>query len=55
MTIVLCYILLLHDVLGSLQVQQIGFFSHWDPYAVLSLEAFAYGMYCNMVKWFWLD
>jgi len=28
--------------LGSLQVQQIGFLSHWDPYAVISLEAVAY-------------
>jgi len=33
---------LLHDVLGSLQVQQIGFLSHWDPYTVISLEAVAY-------------
>jgi len=31
----LCCILLLHAFLGSLQVQQIGFLSHWDPYTVL--------------------
>jgi len=40
------------DVLGSLQVQQIGFLSHWDPYAVISLEAVAYCSYCNTVEWF---
>jgi len=28
---------MLHDVLGSLQVQQIGSLSHWDPNTVLSL------------------
>jgi len=33
--------MLLNDVLGSLQIQQVGFLSHWDPYAVLSLEAVA--------------
>jgi len=27
--------------LGNLQVQQIGYLSHWDPYAVISLEAVA--------------
>jgi len=41
--------LLLHDVLGSLQVQQIGFLSHWDPYTVNRLEAAALSIYCNMV------
>jgi len=37
-----CNILLLYDVPGSLQIQQIGFLSHWDPYTVLSLEVVAY-------------
>jgi len=37
----------------SLQVQQIGFLSRWDPNAVLSLEAVAYS--CNTVGWFWWD
>jgi len=33
----------MHDVLGSLQVQQlIGFLSHWNPYKMLSLEAVAF-------------
>jgi len=32
---------------GSLQVQQIGFLSHWDPCAVISLEVVAYSLYCN--------
>jgi len=36
-------------------VQQIGFLSHWDPCAVINLEVFAYGLYCNTVEWFWLD
>jgi len=40
-TIVLCNILLLHDVLGSLQIQQIVFLSHWYSYAVLSLKVVA--------------
>jgi len=40
-TVALCNILLLYDVLGSLQVQQIIFLSHWDLYAVLSVEAVA--------------
>jgi len=35
-------ILLLHDVLCSLYVQQIGFLSRWDPNAVISIEAVAY-------------
>jgi len=30
-----------------LQVQQIEFLSHWDSYAVISLEAVAYSSYCN--------
>ena len=37
-----------------LQVQQIGFTSHWDPYSVhrgSCLELY----YCNMVEWFWWD
>jgi len=38
--------------LGNLQVQQIGYLSHWDPYAVISLEAVAYSSYCNTVEWF---
>jgi len=49
---------LLYDVLGSLLVQQIGFLSHWDPYAVISLEAVAYSWhssYRNAVEWFWWD
>jgi len=29
------------DVPGSLEVQQTGFMSHWDPYAVLNLETVA--------------
>jgi len=29
--------------------------THWDPYAVLSLEAVAYSSYCNTVEWFWWD
>jgi len=37
------------------EVQQIGFLSHWDPYAVISLEAVAYSSYCNTVEWFWWD
>jgi len=40
-SLVLCNILLLCDVLGSLQVQHIGFLLHWDPSAVISLEAVA--------------
>jgi len=42
-------------LLGSVQVQQIGFLSHWDPYAVLSPEVVAYSSYCNAVEWFWWD
>jgi len=34
---------------------QIGFLSHWDPYAVISLEVVAYSSYCNTVEWFWWD
>jgi len=45
----------LHDVPVSLQVQQIGFLSHRDSYAVISLEAVAYRSYCNTVEWFWWD
>jgi len=41
--------LLLHDVLGRLWVQKIGFLSHWDPYAVISLEAVAYSSY--LTQW----
>jgi len=37
------------------QIQQIGFLSHSDPYAVISLEAVAYSSYCNTVEWFWWD
>jgi len=37
-----CQLQCMHDVLGSLWVQQVGFLSHWDPYAVISLEAVAY-------------
>jgi len=33
----------------------VGFLSHWDPYAVISLEAVAYSSYCNTVEWFWWD
>jgi len=40
--------LLSHDVTGSLQVQQIGFLSHWDPYAVISLEAV---VLCIVTQW----
>jgi len=29
--------------------------SHWDPYAVNSLEAVAYSSYCKTVEWFWWD
>jgi len=29
--------------------------SHWDPYAVISLEAVAYCSYCNMMECFWWD
>jgi len=29
------------------------FLSHWDPYAVISLEAVAYSSYYNAVEWFW--
>jgi len=47
--------LLLHDVLGSLQVQQIRFLSHWNPYAVLSLEVVACKSCCNTLEWFWWD
>jgi len=32
-----------------------GWISHWDPYTVLSLEAFAYSSYCNTMEWFWWD
>jgi len=32
-----------------------GFLSHWDPDAVISLEAVAYSSYCNTVEWFWWD
>jgi len=45
-TMVSFYIMLLHDVL-VLQVQQIRFLSHWDPYAVLSLELVASSLYCR--------
>jgi len=38
-----------------LLLSQIGFLSHWDPYAVISLEAVAYSSYCNTVEWFWWD
>jgi len=34
---------------------QIQFLSHWDPYAVHSLEAAAYSSYCSKVEWFWWD
>jgi len=34
---------------------RLDFLSHWDPYAVLSLEAVAYSSYCNTVEWFWWD
>jgi len=37
------------------KVEQIGFLSHWDPYAVLSLEAVDYSSNCNTVEWFWWD
>jgi len=52
--VLLCYCynsLLLHNFLASLQVQQIGFLSHWDPYNVLSLEVVALRLYRNMVEW----
>jgi len=39
---------MLHDVL-----EQIGFLSQWDLYAVLSLEVVAYRSHCNTVEWFW--
>jgi len=29
--------------------------SDWDPYAVISLEAVAYSLYCNTVECFWWD
>jgi len=29
--------------------------SHWDLYAVISLEAVAYSSYCNTVEWFGWD
>jgi len=41
-TIALHNIMWLHDVLGSSQVEQIRFLSHWDPYTVRSLEAVAF-------------
>jgi len=31
------------------------FLSHWDPYAVIRLEAVAYSSYFNTVEWFWWD
>jgi len=35
---------------------KIRFLSHWDPYAVISLGAFAYSSYYNnAVEWFWWD
>jgi len=43
--------LLLLGERALLHVQQIGFLSHWDPYAVISLEAVAYSSYCNTVEW----
>jgi len=33
----------------------LGFLSHWDLYAVISLEEVAYTAYCNTVEWFWWD
>jgi len=33
----------------------VGFLSHWDANAVLSLEVVAYSSYCNTVEWFWWD
>jgi len=31
------------------------FVVRWDAYAVISLEAVAYSLYCNTVKWFYWD
>jgi len=33
-----------------LELHDIGFLSHCDPYAVLSLKAVAYSSYCNRVE-----
>jgi len=30
------------NAIDCVRYQQIGFLSHWDPYAVISLEAVAY-------------
>jgi len=51
-TTVSCNNLLLHNVLGSSYVRQLGFLSHWDPYNVISLEVVAYSSYCNTLEWF---
>jgi len=43
-----------HSCEKFLQVQQIGFVAHWDPYAMHRggcLELY----YCNMVEWSWWD